>query len=1079
MRPCPSPQPTPTSRRAQPAQGGPSPHLTAAVSFLLCAALATTTALAQGSAHDYETPAQPPLPAEFLDKLEFESLNFSRGGRSTAVAGVRGNPLVYYFGASGGGVWKTTDAGINWRNVSDDYFGVGSIGALAVAESDPNVVYAGTGSACPRGNISNGDGIYRSTDAGESWQRVGLESAGQIGRVRVHPRDPDVAWVAALGNIFGPNEERGIYRTRDGGANWEKVLFVSDRTGFVDLALDATNPRVLYAAAWRSERKPWTLVSGSEDGGIWKTTDGGDNWTKLAGGLPEGLVGRIGVAVSPVQPERVWALVEAEGEKGGLYRSDDAGDSWRKINDDSNLRQRPWYYTHIYADTRDPNTVYGLNVGLYRSIDGGKTFAETIEVPHGDNHDLWINPDDPANMINANDGGANVSFDGGASWSWQMNQPTGEFYRVFVDQQWPYRVYGPQQDNSTISIPSHGRVAWNREPPDWYSVGGCESGHIAVDPRNPDVVYAGCYGGSISRIDRGTGESREIIAYPQLQLGQAARDLKYRFQWNAPIRLSPHDASILYHTSQVVHRSTDEGQTWAEISPDLTTDDIEQQDFAGGPISRDSTGVEVYNTIFAFEESPHRKGELWAGTDDGRLHVSRDDGGSWQEVTPSQLPTGATINNVDISAHDPDRIFFAAYRYRENDFRPLVYRSNDGGKSWSLLTDGSNGIPATHFTRVVREDPERRGLLYVGTEFGLYGSIDDGARWQRWESELPVSPVTDMVVHRGDLVISTQGRGFWIRRDLSPLRQASAALLGAELELLEPPVAYRGGLNTANLHFWVTEVPEQPVELAILSGDEVLRSFEWKPGEKGKAAGDSGMPAFLRRFLGAELKVEKGLNAFSWNLRHEGPEAPKGVIHWGFTPGVAVPPGEYTVRLTSGEWSQSRALRVQPWPALDTTPEQYREQYELGRQIEERLDRVFAAIERIRELEGQIDDVEARLAKRKLDDEQMAPITELAKQIEEGLEGVETQLTQVKSKSRQDPLNFPPMLDNQLVELYTYVVAADDRPPAGARDRLRDLDPELERLLAELDEVLEGDLARFNELVAALELDAVSAGSAD
>jgi photosystem II stability/assembly factor-like uncharacterized protein len=1055
--------------------------------LLLTASGATlgAPALAQGSAHDHAAdPANQVVDPARLAGFDFESLSFSRGGRVTAVAGVAGQPLVYYFGSTGGGVWKTTDAGNNWSNVTDGFLGVGSVGALAVAGSDSNVVYVGTGSACPRGNISNGDGMYRSTDAGRTWQHVGLEAAGQIGRVHVHPSNPDLVYVAALGNIFGPNEERGVYRSRDGGATWERVLFVSDRTGFVDLSMDPTNPRILYAAAWRAERKPWTNISGSEDGGIWKSTDGGDTWTKLAGDLPEGLVGRIGVAASPADPDRVWALIEAEGEKGGVYRSDDGGESWQRINGDADIRQRPWYYTHIYADPKDANTVYALNVGLFRSVDGGRTFAEQIRVPHGDNHDLWINPADPRNLINGNDGGANVSFDGGESWSWQMNQPTAEIYRLVVDDQWPYRVYGSQQDNSTISIPSHGFVAWNREPPEWYSVGGCESGHIAVDPRDPDVVYAGCYGGSISRVDRENGDAREILSYPQLQLGQAARDLRYRFQWNAPIRLSPHDPNVLYHTSQVVHRSRDEGQSWEVISPDLTTDNDEQQESAGAPISHDSTGVEVYNTIFAFEESPHRPGELWAGSDDGRIHVSRDHGASWNEATPKGFPAGVTVNRIHHSAHDPDRLFVAAYRYRENDFKPYVYRTDDGGASWQLLTDGRNGIPATHFTRSVVEDPVRKGLLFAGTEFGLYVSFDDGAHWQRFGDDekpgddLPVSPVTEMVIHRGDLILATQGRAFWILRDLSALRQIDQ--VGDQpLHLFEPAVGYRGGMP-AKLWFWAKEKPEKPVKLEVLGSgsdeEKALVSWEWKPApegaseEGGRRGGGGGG---FRGGGAARLSVEQGLNAFAWPLRLEAPEAPTGVVHWGFTPGVSVVPGEYRIRLSSDDWSQTRTLRVERWPTLPATDEELAEQHELGTRIAGRLDEIYDALARIRDLKSQAQGVTDRLKKAGIED---AELPEMAKALGEKLAAVEEKLTQVKSKSGQDPLNFPPQIDNQYVELYAYVVASNHGPPAGAYQRLADLDPELDELLGQLRALVDTDVSAFNAKADALDIPALAVG---
>ncbi len=1067
MRPDSSPSPT---RRPSSCPLGSALLLLAALALVASGSL-----VAQGSAHDYQPDeSNQTIDPEILEGLEFRFSGFSRGGRSTAVAGVPGQPMVYYFGGTGGGVWKTTNAGNTWENISDGSFGVGSVGAIAVAPSDPNVVYVGTGSACPRGNISNGDGMYRSLDAGATWTHIGLEAAGQIGRIAVHPKDADLLYAAVLGNLFGPNEERGVYRSKDGGATWENVNFISAHTGFVDLAMDATNPRIIYAAAWRADRKPWGLTSGSEEGGLWKTTDGGDTWEQLTGGLPEGLVGRIGVTVSPARPERAWALIEAPGDKGGVYRTDDGGKTWKQINTDAKLKQRPWYYSHIYADPHNADMVYALNTGFYRSIDGGRSFPEQIRVPHGDNHDLWINPNDPTNMINANDGGANVSFDSGGSWSWQMNQPTAEMYRVFVDDHWPYRIYGPQQDNSTIRIPSQGRVAWNRQPPDWKSVGGCESGHIGIDPRDNDVVYAGCYGGSISRVDLETGDYRQIITYPQLQLGAAPRDLKYRFQWNAPISISPHDPDVIYHTSQVVHRSNDKGQSWSVISPDLTTDNEEQQDYTGGPISHDSTGVEVYNTIFEFVESPARAGEMWSGSDDGLIHVSRDGGETWDDVTPAGMPEGGTVNMIDISPHDPDRLHTAVYRYRENDFRPYIFQSNDSGTSWTLLTTGRNGIPETNFTRSVVEDPVRRGLLYAGTEYGLYVSFDDGAHWQRFQGEnLPVTPITDMVIHRNDLVMSTQGRSFWIFDDLSPIQQLTAEVANKDMHLFAPRTAYRGG-NGAEIRFWSKAEPAEAVRIEILDGADVVYETEWKPGKDGAGDDGPGGGGFFG-FGPAKLEVALGLNSFNWNLRGEAPKAPEGVVHWGFTPGIAAVPGTYTVRMTSGEWSEEQPLEIKGWPTVSTSQAEYDAQREMSLQIADRLESIYDAINKIRSIKGQVKAASERLEKAGIEDEDL---TEQAKALDEALSAVLGKLTQVKSKSGQDPLNFPPMIDNQYVELYAYVVASEYQPPAGAQQRLDDLQPEFDALMAEYGESLEG-VEAFNQAVAAKNVPAIVVDEAE
>jgi photosystem II stability/assembly factor-like uncharacterized protein len=1022
---------------------------------------------AQGSYNDYvEDPANVKVDPSFLAGLKFRDVGFSRGGRSTAVSGVPGQPLVYYFGGTGGGVFKTLDAGNTWTNVTDGFLGVGAIGAIAVAPSDPNVVYVGTGSACPRGNISVGDGIYKSTDAGKTWKHVGLRQAGQIGKIRVHPRDADLVYVAALGHIFGPNDERGVFRSKDGGKSWEKVFYVSDKTGVVDLSMDPSNPRHLFASAWSAERKPWTLMSGGEKDGVYRSADSGDTWEKVKGGLPEGVVGRSSVAVSPANPNRVFVLLEAEGEKGGVYRSDDGGKTFQRVNGDANLRQRPWYYIHIYADPADENTVYGLNVGFFKSVDGGKTFDQRIEVPHGDNHDLWLNPDNPLNMIEANDGGANVSFDGGKSWSTQQNQATAEIYRLVVDERWPYRVYGAQQDNSTISVPVRGSRGFGRVVPDWYAVGGCESGHIAVDPRDPDVTYAGCYGGSIERTNRKTGEVREILHYPQLQLGQAARDLKYRFQWNAPIRLSPHDPDVLYHASQVVHMSRDHGQSWTVISPDLTTNNVEQQDYAGGAITRDNTGVEVYNTVFAFEESAQTRGLLWAGSDDGRVHLSRDSGTSWKEITPKDLPRGATVNVIELSAHDPARAFIAAYRYRENDFRPYIFRTNDHGASWSLLTDGTNGIPETSFTRAIREDPDRKGLLYAGTEFGLYVSFDDGAHWQRFQLNLPVTPVTDLRVHRKDLVVSTQGRAFWVLEDVSALHQIDDSVRGVPAHLFAPRTAYRGGVvEGASLSYYFRELPEKDVKLEILdSARTVIRTFEGKPGEP---VDETPAPRFGPRRGEPKLPVQKGLNRFLWDLREKAPELPQGVVHWGGASGMKVVPGDFQARLSAGEWSQTVPLSVALTPSLTATTAELREQYQFGKEVASEIGSLFEVLSGLRDVKSQSESVMERVKKAGLSTEEIASAVKSAN---EKLTELEESLTQVKSKSGQDPINFPPKIDNQLTSLYGYVVDGEFPPTAGAQERLSDLRPELQRLRSRFDEIVATEVAALNRVVAGLNL---------
>ncbi|HMF08337.1 MAG TPA: glycosyl hydrolase, partial [Thermoanaerobaculia bacterium] len=687
--------------------------------------------------------------ADQFPGLEFRNIGPFRGGRSAAVTGVRHQPLTFYFGGTGGGVWKTSDGGSNWEPVSDKTFRTGSIGAIAVSESDPNVVYVGTGEAPIRGNVSSGDGVYKSTDAGKTWKNVGLSDTRQISRIRIDPSNPDVVFVAAQGHVWGANAERGIFRSKDGGKTWTKVLFVDDKTGASDLSMDPNNPRVLYAGFWQVVRHPWELVSGGPGSSLWKSTDGGDTWKRLEAkddnGLPEGMWGKVGVSASQARPGRLFALIEAK--KGGLFVSEDGGEKWKHVNDEHKIRERAWYYTWVYLDTKNADTLYVPNVGMHKSTDGGKSFS-SMRVPHGDNHDMWIDPDDSSRMILSNDGGATISFNGGRTWSTQDNQPTAQFYRVATDNQFPYWVYGSQQDNSSVGIPS-GVPGEGIDVTDWHPVGGGESGWIAPDPNNPNIVYAGEYGGQITRYDHKTRQAREIMSWPQLADGHASKDLKYRFQWNAPILISPNDPKVLYHASQIVLRSRDGGENWEEISPDLTRNDPSKQGKSGGPITIDVTGVELYDTIFALAESGLEKGVIWAGSDDGLVHVTRDDGKSWQNVTPKGIPEWIQINAIDASPYDAGGAYLAATMYKFDDFHPYLYKTTDFGKTWTKIV---NGIPDNAFTRVVRADPVRKGLLYAGTETGLYISFDDGASWQPFQRNLPVTPITDLTVKNGDLV---------------------------------------------------------------------------------------------------------------------------------------------------------------------------------------------------------------------------------------------------------------------------------------------------------------------------------------
>lgn len=1061
-----------------------------------------------------------PVPDDLFNSMSFRLVGPYRGGRVTAVAGVQGDPMTYYMGTTGGGVWKTTNAGISWQNVSDtvrefdlaedakimgqvdpelaeagvirppveglpqgprrvrregDAFGSGSVGAVAVAVSDPNVVWAGMGSASPRGNISVGDGIYKSTDAGDSWRHMGLGEAGQIARVLIHPTDPDIVYAAVLGNIFGPNAERGVYRTTDGGLSWTQVLYVSDDAGAVDLAMDPTNPRVLYAAIWQARRNPWNMISGGPGSGLFKTTDGGNSWLKLRKGLPEGDLGKIAVAVSPAFPKRVWALVEHE-DKGGLYRSDNGGAKFRRVNSNRELIQRAWYYIHIEADPADANTVYALNVAMWKSIDGGTTFRP-VRTPHGDNHALWINPDNPRNLIEGNDGGANISFDGGRSWSTQTNQPTSEIYRLTVDNQYPYWLYGGQQDNSAVAIPSrtsHGGIAWR----DWYAPAGCETSTVAVDPRNPDITYGGCYGGSINRFDRSLGYQQEVMAWPQMAVGQQASDLRYRFQWNAPIRISPHDPSVLYHCSNVVHRTNDEGANWEVISPDLTRDDESKQGYAGEPITRDNTGVEVYGTIFAFEESPHRAGLLWVGTDDGRVHRSDDNGATWTDITPQGMPEWGTVNSIELSAHDPGRAFIAVHRYRTDDFTPYLFRTDDYGANWTRLTDGSNGIPDDHFVRVVREDPVRRGMLFAGTEFGLYLSVDDGASWQPFQLDLPTTPITDLAIKRGDLVVATQGRSFWILDDLSPLRQMNGEASNGDYHLFEPRTAVRwvdgsgsrsgpgGGTEGKNppfgamIHYLLPEVEdgeEAPeVRIDILDADgEVLRAMSSEEPEK--QAPSIWRKLFPEFFDPPKLDARPGANRWVWNLRRPDATIIDEAVLWGSAAGPRVPPGSYQVRMTVGEWSATEAFAVSPDPRRELDPVVVEAQYELAREIWSELSRSHELIRRADTARTQVADWSGRV-----DDEE---IKTLAASIIERLDGVEGAIREPSLQSSQDMLNIPSKIDNQLVYLISVVEKTPAAPTASSRERFAGLSAELVKIEAELDDVLDNEVPKLEAML--------------
>ena len=1060
-------------------------------------------------------PNGPTVDPALLRALEWRAIGPFRGGRVVAVAGDPVNRQVFYFGSTGGGVWKTTDGGVYWENVSDGFFKRASVGALAVAPSDPNVIYAGMGETTIRGNVSHGDGVYRSTDAGKTWVHLGLADTRHIARIRVHPQDPDLVYVAALGHAHGPNAERGVYRSRDGGHAWERILFRDEHVGANDLSLDPNNPRILYTTLWRARRLPHALESGGEGCGIFKSTDGGDTWTELTRnkGLPTGTLGKIGIALSPARADRVWAVVEAEN--GAVFRSDDGGTTWQRLSDESDMRSRPWYYQHIYAHPQDPETLWVLNVRAYKSNDGGKTFFQ-VGIPHGDNHDLWIDPRDPSRMIEGNDGGACVTFNGGDTWSSLYNQPTGEFYHVIADNQVPYNLYGAQQDNTTIRVPSRSRSAAITQS-DCQEIGGGESGYIAVRPDNPSIVYAGSYLGYLSRYDDRTGQRRDVSVWPEALTGWPARDAKYRFQWTFPIVLSPHDPNVLYATGNHVFRSTDEGSSWETISPDLTRHDESRLGPSGGPVTKDNVGTEYYGTIFAFAESPRQRGLLWAGSDDGLIHLSRDGGQSWENVTPAELPEWTLISIVEPSPHDPAVAYVAAHRYKLDDFAPYLFKTDDYGKHWTKIT---NGIPADDFTRAIREDPEQRGLLYAGTETGAYVSFDDGWHWQSLRLNLPAVPIHDLVVKDSDLAVATHGRGLWILDDLTPLRQLSASVRDAEVHLFAPrptirfwtdrgyPTPPTPGITYGSTGAWITpyrrsekptgetveryldagqnprdgvyvtyilkEKPEGEVKLTFLdaAGREIKSFSSEEPKEPAPAGAEppaapaeqKPAPERKDKYAKKEPRVPKeaGANRFVWDMRYPDPHKVSGyVASEDVLSGPLAPPGAYQVRLSVGERTATAPVEIHKDPRVPATQEDLDAQFALLIQVRDKVSATHDAINTIRNVRKQIEEWEQRTEGQP----QRDAVASAGKSLKEKLVAVEGELTQVKAKNRQDTLDYPIKLNAKLAALSGVVGSADATPTRQAREVFADLSARVDAQLGRLRQILDTDLAAFNTLV--------------
>ena len=1006
--------------------------------------------------------AQEAFSEELWSSLSWRNVGPPRGGRSIAAAGSAARPFEYYMGTTGGGLWKTDDGGQNWRPVTDGQIGSASIGAVQVCETNPDIVYMGTGETQLRGNIQQGDGAYKSTDSGETWEHIGLKETQNIARIRIHPENCDIAWAAAFGKHSADNPERGVFKTTDGGATWRKVLYKSDKAGATDISVDLTNPDVIYASIWEAWRRSWGMSSGGEDSGLWKSTDGGESWTEITGniGLAEGPVGKIGVAVSPANPNRVWTLIEHEPD-GGVWRSDDAGATWERVNDERKLRQRAFYYTRVYADPNDEDVMYALNTGLYRSRDGGETFPRGIQVPHGDNHDLWIAPDDSDRMVNANDGGANVTFNGGRSWT-DQDYSTAQFYRVTTTGHTPYHICGGQQDNSTACIPVRG---WNqmaaRGPGDrtwYYAVGGCESGYIAPNPVNLNVFYAGCYGGALSRFDMATGATRAVNVWPENPMGQSAEDLVERVQWTFPIVFSHHDPNVLYTGTQKVWKTTNEGQSWEQLSHDLTRAATETMGPSGGPITKDQTGVETFATVFAIAPSYHDAEVIWAGSDDGLVHITRDGGLNWTPVTPPDAPDFVRINTIEASPNTPGKAYVSGIRYLVDDDRgPYIWKTEDYGASWTKIV---GGLPEDDFIRATREDPVRPGLLYAASERTVYVSFDDGARWQPLSLNLPVVQVSDLVVEENDLVIGTHGRSFWVLEDIGPLRQMSAEVAAAPAWLFDPVDPIRGIDQGAQFRYYLSEAAERVTVEILDGGGEVVRSYEGAAEDEEEEEDESPFARFFGGGGGGSPAVEQGSHSFRWDLRYPAWTDFEGRIMWAARPtGPTAVPGTYTVRMTVDDRAPlTRDFDIRLNPNLQgVTVADLRERFDLAVQIRDRVTEANETVIKSRDIKGQVD---ARLEETDHDEVETQAVV-----VKDNLSIVEAEIYQVKNQSNQDPLNYPIKLNNKLAALLGLVEGSESRPTDQSYSVFRRLAELLDTQLEEMEIVIIRDLGRLNELL--------------
>jgi len=1006
--------------------------------------------------------------------MKYRLIGPFRGGRSLTAAGIPGDATTYYFGATGGGVWKSTDGAMTWSPVFDKE-GSGAIGSIAVANSNHNVLYVGTGEACIRGNISHGDGVYRSLDAGKTWKNVGLKDSRAIGKVIINPNNPDIVFVAALGHPFGTNTERGIFRTTDGGKTWEKVLYKDDKTGGIEVAFDPHNPNVLFAALWQARRTAWSLEDGGPGSGLYRSGDGGTTWKRIEEhGLPKGPYGKIGVAVA-ANSDRVYALIEAHNPDGGLYRSDDGGDSWQLVNASHALWQRPWYYMHIIADPRDENVLYIMNVEAYKSTDGGHLFNK-VKIPHGDNHGLWIDPQNTRRMIASNDGGVTVTVDGGKNWTHQDNQPTAQFYHVTTDTAAPYRVYGAQQDSGTVAIASRSDSG-SISSSDWYDVGGGEAGYIAPDPRDANIVYAADYQGNITRYDRHIGQVKAITEQPELSDAHGAANLEHRFQWTAPVMISPHDPNTLYHAGERLFKTTDGGVHWEAISPDLTRNDKSKQKVSGGDITLDDSGTEYYDTIFALAESPITKGLLWVGTDDGLVQLSQDGGKNWTNITPKDMPEWSRISQIDASLHDAGTAYMAADRHQFDDLHPYIYKTSDYGKTWTKLT---TGIPETTFVRAVREDPKKRGLLYAGTEDGVYVSFNDGAKWQPLKLNLPTVPVHDLIVKNDDLVLATHGRAFWVLDDITPLRQYSDEIAKKDAFLYTPAMAYRiqagasseatpsrrTGQNPpagAMIYYFLKDVPKGDVETKIeildASGNVIRKysSAEYTLLEEPLDPDDKKPEK--------QIKPEAGLNRFVWDLRYEGAHRVPGYYLWEYGAGARGPvavPGRYQVRLTVGAQTQTAGFDVKLDPRVNVSQADLEQQFHMLLDTRDELSRVYDAVNQIQDVRAQLTGLKRRLPQ----NASTKTIVSAADDLEKKLVAVRDGLINLEISANEDSLAYPPQLDAKLAYLAMDAGSADSAPTEAEQQQFEKLKRQSGEVVGRWEDLQRRDLAAFQKLTA-------------